>query len=395
MAFVLICLAPVGLSLAGSYNRVADCGPQDGCSAGTRFSDGEPVPPFAITHVPGYDGTPGASFQFRICVALGSESLSGPTQRAIDTWNALSPLTENCENCDVWETVPPGLPDVLHAESVLLHELGHCPLALDHPDRNWDGDADGVWENTSFTRSWGALAPTPGVPSSGGLQVGPDFIRGSPDDTQSAPGGRIAESVSFFRKLDNDPFIVDATVIDSTTYSRSTASRLPPGHTWAANANRRVGEEAFDVDNTQAVMYSLIAEGQRLLGLSADDVNMLKMAATGEDRLAGTADDYTTELLLSCEGQIDVLVRIGPVTDPLSVAAECSAPGIDLSFPQGVVEIHHTLLPDPQDGLFFVTLNDQITWDTGSLVFVDGFESGDTSEWDATFPAHEDSPPNR
>lgn len=108
--------------LAGSYSRIADCDPA-GCAAGITYPALEQVPPFAITHVPGYDGAEGAAFQFRICVALGSEPLLRPTQRAIDTWNALVPMTENCENCDLWETAPPGRPNTLHAESVILHEL--------------------------------------------------------------------------------------------------------------------------------------------------------------------------------------------------------------------------------------------------------------------------------
>lgn len=38
--------------------------------------------------------------------------------------------------------------------------------------------------------------------------------------------------------------------------------------------------------------YSLLEDPTRYLGLTADDVNMVKMGMTGADRDAGTPDDY-------------------------------------------------------------------------------------------------------
>jgi len=158
-AFILTC--PM---LAGVYTGTAVCSVSADCAPLVFVSDPyNTVPPFAITHPPGYDGSGGA-LQLRICVAEGSEMLIGPASRAIATWNLLTATTGNCAGCLVWEENPSDI-QIAHAETTLLHELGHCPLGLDHPDRNWDAQnpPDGFWEPTSFTRSWSVAAPPNGI----------------------------------------------------------------------------------------------------------------------------------------------------------------------------------------------------------------------------------------
>lgn len=355
-------------------SRTADCAPLPIVSA-----PNETARPFAVTHPPTYDGSGGA-LSFDVCVLTASETLIGPTQRAIATWNALIPTTENCTGCSVWEESPAPSTTV-HAETTLLHELGHCPLGLGHPDRNWDAADDGQWEFTSFTRSWGVAGPP------NGILVGPDFIRGTFDDIQQVGGGGIPSSVHWFRIMDNNPFMIDGMAIDTLTYSRSIPS-LPVDHDWAANANRVVGEE-LGLQNTQAVMYGLQVEGEVRTSLTADDVNMVKMALTGVDFLAGTSDDYTVEMQFvdSCDNA-DVLITFGETTE-VDALGECRV-GVDYSFPQNPNLARNLTLVSEFPGPLIITLNQTLTWDTGfdcgitrggTCVFSDGFESGDTSGW--------------
>jgi hypothetical protein len=364
----------------GSYSKIVRCA-DDGCFPASVTTDpGQPVNVFGITHPGGYVRTGGA-IQVPICVSGSSPSLVGPTQRAIATWNALTPITGNCLGCVVWEEPLPTT-GAFHAESVILHEMGHCALGLGHPDRWWDPEGDGSFEPTSYSLSVNAGHP-------GGITAGPDGIRGSFDDVQLAPGGaNPADSASWFRIADNNPFVVDDTVIDLMTFTRSVATNLPDDN-FAANGNRKVAESlGFPV--SQAVMYSRGVRGMQYSGLTADDVNMVRMGRTGEDLMAGTADDYTIELVFvsDCEmspSAIRVTFNdLGPNQDP----ASCEGLGLDYSFPpvNPFLMRHYTLIellpPTPP----FIRLNSFFPWDTGPplapVVFQDGFESADLSAWD-------------
>lgn len=246
-------------------------------------------------------------------------------------------------------------------------------LRLDHPTRNWDPQNDGFWELTSYTRSLGVSAPPTGI------RVGSDFIRGTLDDVHAAPGG-VPDSVHWFRIADNNPFVVDSTIIDSTTYSRSAVNDLPANHTWAVNANRSVGE-TLGFMNTQAVMYPGQSEGEIKRALTADDVAMVEMGMTGQDRLAGTADDYTTKLTLadSCETEpVDIVVAFG--FTPEDTLAGCTV-AFDFSFPQNPFLTFHVnvIAPSPGEPLLIV-LDESVDWDGDRLHF-SGFETGDTTEW--------------
>ena len=194
--------------------------------------------------------------------------------------------------------------------------------------------------------------------------------------------------IAYFRIADNNPFIVDATVIDRDTYSRNDMV-LPVGDNYAASANRAVGEQ-LGFQNSQSVMYSLLEHGTRYSSLAADDVNMVKMGMTGADRDAGTADDYTIQLAFdSACTTSDVRVQLGNThIDPqnMTTLGVCIA-SIEDSFAQPAQQrFHHTLVPRlPLETQIVVELNPAILWDF-AVVFLSGFETGDFSEWSDVVP---------
>ncbi|NJL29951.1 MAG: hypothetical protein HC897_19675 [Thermoanaerobaculia bacterium] len=265
----------------------------------------------------------------------------------------------------------------------MLHELGHCAMALDHPERRVDISDDGFFEQTSFSASWGEASVA------GSISPGFDLVRGSSDDTHEAPMGQVAENVSWFRRSDNDPFVVDSTIIDRLTFSRSVTSGLPAGHSWAANGNRSISQ-LLGYPETQSVMYGLLSPYQKYLGLTADDVNMVKMAQTGEDQLAGTPDDYTVELQIvgSCAEPHEVEVVISSL--PLGVLGECQMPLIDFAFPQPnpALARHYKLVSGAPGQPLRIVLTTNVNWEFGSVtaLFTAGFESGDTSQWSTASP---------
>lgn len=392
--FLVLGALCTGQAHAGAYSRVATCSQEAGCFHGVpKSAPGNNVNPFGITHPLVFDRG-GGDQTLRVCVDPASGLLLGPARRAAEMWNGLQATTENCmprdrldtslarEGCATWEETPP--PErAFFAESILLHELGHCALGLDHPDRPVDIADDGFFESTSFSRSWGEALIV------GSIVPGADGIRGSYDDSHLAPFGQIAENVSWFRKFDNNPFIVDGTTIDSATFARSITQSLPAGHSWAANGNRVVGE-SLGFAETQSVMYSRITDHMRYRGLSADDVNMLKMAQSGEDRLAGTADDYTVtlQILDSCDGTEHVVV--GFVALGAGVAGICENADIDYAFtpPNVLTAIHFKIVPFSAGSPLLVSLNSDLNWELGpaTAIATDSMEGGDTSGWSAAYP---------
>ncbi len=369
---------------AGSYVNVALCEEATGCLLNTDVChalcdpdcddpDCSFVPPFAIVHPFGYTGAETA-LQVRICLE-GADAAFGPTlERAIAMWEALQPATPNCEGCGTWED-PIHIDGTAWAHSVLLHELGHCALGLDHVERFWDDDWDGDFEETNFTRSAEAAY------KEDALDDGADNIRGSGDDFHQAFGGLPAESVSWFRQADNDPFIVDATVIDIGTFSRS-ISNLPPPDTWGASGNLNVALPQGYVDS-QVVMFGLYQRQQFYMNLLADDANMLKMARTGVDLMAGTADDYSVDLLYvgDCSNAHDLKVSVDPV--PSGAFGFCGNLRIDYSFDPGnpLLARHFSIMRIVPAAPLEIVLNDAVPWTLGEPIFEDGFESGDFSDW--------------
>lgn len=372
-SIILLMVTSAKDSWAGVYVGTAECPAGTDCEALPVLSQPDnDVTPFGITHPPGYDGS-GGVLQYRICVLGGSEDLIGPLGRAISTWNELTSTTGNCEGCRIWEESG-NAPQTMHAETTLLHEIGHCPLGLAHPERNWDAQVDGFWETASYTRSIGVALPPDGI-SSGG-----DFLRGTLDDIQIGPGS-IPDNVHWFRIMDNNPAIVDSTIIDINTFSPSTVLNLPDGHSWAANANRKANE-ALGFMNTQAVMYGLQNDLERKVTLTADDVAMIKMGMTGQDLVFGTSDDYAIELLVidGCVPPIDVFVTFGETA--VGEIARCDAVTVDYSFPQNPFLARHFTLA-PLGDSFVMILDQTLDWITedGFEIFSSDFESGDFLDW--------------
>lgn len=331
--------------------------------------------PYAITHPAGYTGT-GGELVVDICVNdtfLDNYKLIGPLQVAIDTWNSLTPTTGACQNCVVWgDSFPSGAFD---AESTILHELGHCAMGLDHV--NIVSSVPYLYTNSSYTASYGA--------SSVDDQNG---IPGDFDDFQY--NAVTVQDISWFRKSDNNPFVIDSTEIDFGTFSRSVAADLPAGHNYAANANRLVAA-SLGLSNTQSVMYSRGAPLMRNRGLTADDVNMVKVGMAGADLLAGPpndSDDYTVHLRYQavCDDDVEIKVELFPYGPESGAIGNCSAMTV-LSFPQGgIAKWHWTLAPEQGASFLFVSLNKDLVWDFGHHIFASGFENGDFSEWSSAVP---------
>ena len=190
---------------------------------------------------------------------------------------------------------------------------------------------------------------------------------------------------STFRRADNNPVVVDGTVIHEATFSRSMLN-LPAGHGYAANANKSVAA-ALGAPETRTVMYPLLQPPQIVRTLAADDVNMVRMANTGIDITAGTADDYTVSLVLepSCAG-VDIRIRSAVPSDMLNVETIASCEGALATVTQAMppVVLRHYILDD--FGLptpFEILVNDtDSTFDWNQEeIFADGFETGDTASW--------------
>jgi len=309
--------------------------------------------PYIVVHPPGYVGT-GGPLDVKICIAPGSSTIAPPLISAIETWMAFSPITQNCEGCRLWEEGASGSTAPLSMESSILHELGHCAMGLGHV--NWDV------LNNSFTNSRDAATITAGT----------DVTRGSKDDIVSPlPGSHV---IHWFRKADNNPFVIDGTVIDSATFTRAIIDLSTSGSLWPASGNRGVGD-LLGLMNTQSVMYSGTDVAQRYAGLVADDINTVRLGMVGLDLTVGGGDDYTINLIYVGDcADADIEVRFESLNP--GVPALCRS---DLALiPTGLLEIHHRIVPAPGDARIILKINQDETWD---VVFANGFEEGDHSQW--------------
>ena len=236
-----------------------------------------------VTHPNTYTGA-GGTVSVRVCIDPNSPNaldMEYSVQNNIDVFNQMAPTHGNVKQGGS-NNIPSGYIDF---ESVSLHEIGHC-LGMAHINAATESGLSGSDRNYSKS--------TDGANDSWDLDAGADGIIGSSDDIRGDDVNLV-----WFRKSNNDPFTIDS-VVDSTTYSRD-LSDLPVGHSYAANADRKVATE-LGYGKTEAVMQqgTLYDEAQRTLG--HDDVATLRYAASGVDERASggnrfTKDNYTIELV--------------------------------------------------------------------------------------------------
>ncbi len=382
----LLALGLSGIAHGGSYLQVRVCD-DNGCRETLPVTQHPscptpedcPITFFSIVHPFGYSGVEN-QVEVSVCLLNDSLELEPSLIEAIQTWNDLVATTENCANCVLIEETPPTAGS-FDSYSAQLHELGHCGMGLDHINRTWDEQWDGFFEETSYTRSADVAAVA------GAIEVGTDGIRGTLDDFHNGIQGS-AKSISWYRKIDNNPFAIDATVIDIGSFDR-TLSSLPGGHSWPASANRAVGE-SLGVPNSQSVMYSGIAREMAYSGLTADDVNMVRMGMTGADRDSGTSDDYSLQVVYDgpCDGDAHlstISVGLEDLSGPGGPGpiAECRLVRLDYSFsvPSPALTQHYSIVRALGKLPLEVRLNSAYPWDFGPQLFADGFESGDLSRW--------------
>lgn len=248
--------------------------------------------PNVIAHPTPYTGS-GGDITVRVCIDPNSESIADMQVSVANTvavWNqrqATSPNLFLGPNNDI----PGGQVDF---ESTLLHEVGHC-LGLAHPNEATESGLQG--EDRNYTKT------NPGPNGTRDLDPGADGIRGSADDVR---GDDI--NLHWFNLGLNNPFIASPP-FDVSNYSVELAD-LPPGDSFAANADRTVGA-ALGFPDSEAVMQqgAFFDEDQRQLAV--DDVATLGLGMSGLDRSAGTADDYRPILVFDgVQSGCDITVTV-------------------------------------------------------------------------------------
>ena len=257
--------------------------------SGAYIFSGETNGVTIVTHPLGYTGS-----QNTLSISVGIDptsanaaSMTTPVQNIVNTFNALTSTTANLV-LGGSNNIPTTFFDF---ESVALHELGHS-LGRAHVNAASESGLSG--SDTNYTKA------TDGANNSFDLGIGADGVRGSSDD---ARGDDV--NLHWFRISNNNPFTIASTV-DSSTYSRNTAS-LPSGHTFVTNADRTVSG-LLGVSNTESVMQQGTSMDESQRTLTHDDVATLRYAMAGLDETAGNADDYTISLTFAGTAGADIVL---------------------------------------------------------------------------------------
>ena len=248
------------------------------CFAGAYIFAGEANGVDAVTHPSGYTGT-GGVLTVGICISpasVNTAQMEISVQNIVNTFNSQTVSTGNLLR-GANNNIPANFYDF---ESVTLHEVGHC-IGLAHVNASSESGLTGV--DANYTKA------TNGANNVFNINPGPDGIIGSSDDLR---GDDV--NLHWFNNFANNPFIIDS-IVDSTTYSRSTVN-LPAGHNFATNADRSVST-LLGVPDTESIMQQGTGSDESQRTLVADDVATLKYAMSGLDEMAGTADDYTLNLV--------------------------------------------------------------------------------------------------
>jgi hypothetical protein len=217
-----------------------------------------------------------------------------------------------------------------------------------------------------------------------------DGVRGSRDDFMDDLMATTGINVNWFREVDNDPFVVDSTIIDINNFSRNTNMMLPPGSTWAASGNYCHGYQ-LGYQRTQAVMYSLASTTTIFSGITADEANMVKMQRAGEDRMAQTGDDYVANInwVPDC-ADAEIEVQFAPLGTGIAGGTAVHVLPTFAS-PAPPLARHYTAVVQGALPRITVFLNENASWNYGEFIFQDGFETGDTSGWSNAVPVHGDT----
>lgn len=363
----LLCIPAVE---SGVFVGTVACPLDAACAPGRPASNGSVIiNPYGIVHPVTFVPAGGVLPTVKICVAdVPGSNLVRAAEWGVSQWNALDQRVHNCAGCKSW-TDAEGLGTVSFP-SVLLHEMGHCVMGLNHIYLGIDADGNGQRENTDYTISYGGATI--------GLDDGVDDVRGSKDDDQDAAGGSIAEVVNWFPIATNDPINPSLLTVDGLTYSRAFSDLAASGSTYSASSNAGVAA-LLGKKNKQSVMGRM----SRNLGrfhLAPDDVSTILLARTGLDRLSGTADDYQVSLeLVSCSDAHDVTVQLGPLA--ASRAGLCIVP-VDFSSPNPpspAVANSYKLMTGA-----VITMNTTYgaTWEYSTPMFYGSFEPGTyDTEW--------------
>jgi len=280
-----------------------------------------------IAHPTGYTGS-GGPITVEVCIAPSSPNASDmeiPVQNAVATWNALTPTTGNLD--------PSGVPgSSFDFESAALHEIGHC-IGLAHPNLGSESGLSGSSNNA--TRS------TPGSDFSFDVDDGADDVYGSADDLRDDD-----VNLHWFEIATNDPFQI-ASVVDQASYSRDVVD-LPFGDLFPNNASRDVANLLLGNSLTEAAMQQGTFPGEAQRALTHDDVAMIRLAESGVDGVAGTADDYTTQLeYVGLTASCDIVVRFD---DAKTAFASCSTSG-------ALIDVDHVQITSAN-----VYFNDGANW---------------------------------
>ncbi len=240
-----------------------------------------------VTHASGYDGTGGT-----VTVTVGIDETSAfatdmaiSVQNAVNTFNALVPTVENLSFGQL-------AGNEMDFESVFLHELGHS-LGLAHYNLASESALGAPRNRAAKTAN--------GADDIFNVDPGTDGVYGSADDVRGDD-----QNLIYFNAA-NDPFETSLGTVDSTTYSRDLAD-LPGGDLFPNIATREVAA-LLDYGNTEAVMVQGTYFGEIQRTLAAQDVAGMLYAQSGLDSIAGTADDYSLDILFVGETDAaDILV---------------------------------------------------------------------------------------
>jgi len=247
-------------------------------NAGSYIFAGEGNGLDVVTHPSGYTGA-GGVLNVEVCIAstaVDAAAMEISIQNNIKEINSMTASTPNLlfgGNNNI-----PG--NKVDFQSVALHELLHC-TGLGHVNLGVQTGVSGA--NTEFTQSGD------GANNTFSLNSGVDTVIGSSDDQRDDD-----QNLHWFEKNVNNPFLETANP-QSSNYSRDLAD-LPIGHDFATNAGRGVGT-FLGVADTEAVMQQGTGFDEDQRSLQADDVTTYRMAMTGLDEIASTADDYTINMV--------------------------------------------------------------------------------------------------